>query len=72
MKIEKHPSPPFEPIVITLETKAEADNFWHVVNRTNQALETYAKHYGISIDLASSSRLWQAFSSVHAWERGHE
>ena len=65
MKVEKQPEK-FSPIVITLETKAEADYFWHRLNTGDgKSWLDYINERGIEDKILDSYNIWEQLDEVY-------
>ncbi len=68
VKIEQKEKAVFKSLTLTLETKEEADLFWHMINcGTGQSLANYFEEQNLERNLANNfkSVIFDGINSIH-------
>ena len=56
----------FEPITITIETKAEADMLWHLLNNAYAcSMKNYSEQLDYNFSMGLHESMWRIFNNVH-------
>lgn len=70
MKAERVQKEEFQPILITIETEAEAKALWHRLNVGTEALVGYIHSFrffdkGVTVEDIRDKGMWKVFDSVY-------